>query len=131
MGGCYAPFPDSCFDRIKIDKSFVLSIGENEQSAAIVRTIASLGKMLCVPITAEGVESESIRRSLSEAGCQDAQGWLFGRAVSAQFVRTHFNLPAPDPEASDGSEPPIPGHERRDGLRRANARNHPGLSRKW
>ena len=82
------------FDRIKIDKSFVATLGENGQSAAIVSTIASLGKMLRVPITAEGVESESIRAQLAEAGCQDAQGWLFGRAVSAEFVRSHFNLPA-------------------------------------
>ncbi len=81
------------FDRIKIDKSFVSTIGENEQSAAIVRTIASLGKMLCVPITAEGVETENVRLRLADAGCQDAQGWLFGKAVSAEFVRAHFNVP--------------------------------------
>jgi diguanylate cyclase (GGDEF)-like protein len=92
------------FDRIKIDKSFVATLGENGQSAAIVSTIASLGKMLCVPITAEGVETESIRKQLSDAGCQDAQGWLFGRAVSAQFVRSHFNLP---PVAPDDIDAPL------------------------
>jgi diguanylate cyclase (GGDEF)-like protein len=85
------------FDRIKIDKSFVATIGENEQSAAIVRTVTSLGKMLCVPITAEGVETESIRRRLAEVGCQDAQGWLFGRAVSASYIRGQFHLPEPEP----------------------------------
>ena len=94
------------FDRIKIDKSFVASISDNEQSAAIVRTIASLGKLLCVPITAEGVETETVRRQLADAGCQDAQGWLFGRAVSAQFVRCHFNLRSTD---EDGDSPQVPG----------------------
>ncbi len=89
------------FDRIKIDKSFVSTIGDNEQSAAIVRTIASLGKMLCVPITAEGVETENVRLRLADAGCQDAQGWLFGKAVSAEFVRAHFNVPPAD--SSDAS----------------------------
>ncbi len=84
------------FDRIKIDKSFVSTIGDNEQSAAIVRTIASLGKMLCVPITAEGVETENVRLRLADAGCQDAQGWLFGKAVSAELVRAHFNVPPAD-----------------------------------
>jgi len=84
------------FDRIKIDKSFVASISDNEQSAAIVRTIASLGKMLCVPITAEGVETETVRLRLADAGCQDAQGWLFGKAVSGEFVRGHFNVPPAD-----------------------------------
>jgi EAL domain-containing protein (putative c-di-GMP-specific phosphodiesterase class I) len=60
--------------------------------------------MLCVPITAEGVETESIRKQLLDAGCQDAQGWLFGRAVSAQFVRSHFNLP---PVAPDDIDAPL------------------------
>ena len=91
------------FDRIKIDKSFVASISDNEQSAAIVRTIASLGKMLCVPITAEGVETENVRLRLADAGCQDAQGWLFGKAVSAEFVRQHFNIA---PGASGDSSGP-------------------------
>ena len=118
------------FDRIKIDKSFVATIGENEQSAAIVRTIASLGKLLCVPITAEGVESETIRQQLAEAGCQDAQGWLFGRAVSAQFVRDHFDLPS---EGTHGASGPTEtnDHERRDGDRRAAARARLAVGRKW
>ncbi|MFL6724681.1 MAG: putative bifunctional diguanylate cyclase/phosphodiesterase [Sphingomicrobium sp.] len=95
------------FDRIKIDKSFVATIGENEQSEMIVRTIASLGKMLCVPITAEGVETESIRLRLAEAGCQDAQGWLFGRAISAQFIRNQFGLSDAD-HPSEDAEKPVP-----------------------
>jgi diguanylate cyclase (GGDEF)-like protein len=90
------------FDRIKIDKSFVSSISDNDQSDAIVRTIASLGKMLCVPITAEGVETENVRLRLADAGCQDAQGWLFGKAVSAEFVREHFNVPSPNDPCGSG-----------------------------
>lgn len=86
------------FDRIKIDKSFVTSVGDNEQSTAIVKTIMSLGKLLCVPITAEGVETEAVRKRLAEAGCEDAQGWLFGRAVSAQLVRSYFEVLAADQE---------------------------------
>jgi EAL domain-containing protein (putative c-di-GMP-specific phosphodiesterase class I) len=99
------------FDRIKIDKSFVATIGENEQSAAIVRTIASLGKMLCVPITAEGVETESVRLRLADAGCQDAQGWLFGKAVSAELVREHFNVPPADSGDAPGTDLPDAGSD--------------------
>ena len=118
------------FDRIKIDTSFVASIEDNEQSAAIVRTVASLGKLLCVPITAEGVESEEIRSRLAEAGCQDAQGWLFGKAVSAQHVRDHFELPNGN---EHGPLEPIEGsdHERRDGARRAASRARLAVGRKW
>ena len=108
----------------------IVTIGENDQSAAIVRTIASLAKLLCVPITAEGVESETIRQQLAEAGCQDAQGWLFGRAVSAQFVRDHFDLPSEQPQ---GPLDPLEtnDHERRDGDRRAAARARLVVGRKW
>jgi diguanylate cyclase (GGDEF)-like protein len=118
------------FDRIKIDKSFVATIGEDNQSAAIVSTIASLGKMLCVPITAEGVETEAIRKRLSDAGCQDAQGWLFGRAVSAQFVRSHFNLPELG-DAEGDEVAPHTDHERRDNDRRAASRARLAVGRKW
>jgi EAL domain-containing protein (putative c-di-GMP-specific phosphodiesterase class I) len=69
------------FDRIKIDRSFINSLAENEQAAAIVQTIAALGKTLGVPITAEGIESEDIRQQMAALGCTDAQGWHFGRAV--------------------------------------------------
>jgi EAL domain-containing protein (putative c-di-GMP-specific phosphodiesterase class I) len=81
------------FDRIKIDRSFINSLGENEQAAAIVQTIASLGKTLSVPITAEGVESDQIREQMAALGCTDAQGFHFGRAVSAHVATTHFNAP--------------------------------------
>src|SRR3569833_883829 len=79
-------------DRIKIDKSFISTIVKSEQTAAIVNTIASLGHTLSVPITAEGVESEQIRSELKRIGCSEAQGWLFGRAVSADTVRTFLDM---------------------------------------
>jgi EAL domain-containing protein (putative c-di-GMP-specific phosphodiesterase class I) len=118
------------FDRIKIDKSFVATIGDNEQSAAIVQTITSLGKLLCVPITAEGVETETIRRRLAEVGCQDAQGWLFGRAVSAEFIRSQFKLPG-DPTGA-GAADVAAIHERRDTTRRASlGPSRAAAGRKW
>ena len=79
-------------DRIKIDRSFISTVVKSEQTAAIVGTIANLGHKLNVPITAEGVESEQIRSALAEFGCSEAQGWLFGRAVSGESVRTFLGL---------------------------------------
>ncbi len=70
------------FDRIKIDRSFVMSMLDNDESAAIVNSIASLGASLDVPITAEGIESDEIRVHLDEMGCSEGQGWLYGRPVS-------------------------------------------------
>jgi diguanylate cyclase (GGDEF)-like protein len=79
-------------DRIKIDKSFITTIVKSEQTAAIVNTIAGLGHNLDVPITAEGVESEQIRSALANLGCSEAQGWLFGRAISGDAVRSFLAL---------------------------------------
>ncbi len=81
------------FDRIKIDKSFINALGDNEQSAAIVETITALGKSLKVPITAEGVETGAIREQLAALGCSDAQGWYFGRAVAGHVASMKFARP--------------------------------------
>ena len=88
------------FDRIKIDRSFINSLAESEQAAAIVQTIAALGKTLSVPITAEGVESETVRQQMAALGCTDAQGWHFGRAVSGQAASMQIEAPTPAPKPS-------------------------------
>jgi EAL domain-containing protein (putative c-di-GMP-specific phosphodiesterase class I) len=78
------------FDRIKIYRSFINSLGENEQSAAIVETITALGRSLNVPITAEGVETPAVREKLASLGCADAQGWYLGRAVAGHVASMQF-----------------------------------------
>ena len=70
------------FDRIKIDRSFVATMLENSESAAIVSAIAGLGASLSVPITAEGIESEALVPKLVEIGCSKGQGWFFGQPLS-------------------------------------------------
>ena len=87
------------FDRIKIDRSFINSLGENEQSAAIVETITALGRSLHVPITAEGVETPAIREKLAALGCADAQGWYFGRAVAGHVASMQFAPKVDQPTA--------------------------------
>ena len=72
------------FDRIKIDRSFVFSMLNNEESAAIVNSIASLAASLGVPITAEGIESDDMRAYLDKIGCADGQGWFYGRPTSKE-----------------------------------------------
>ncbi len=75
------------FDRIKIDKSFVTSINDSPDSAAIVNAIARLGESLNLPVTAEGVEDAAIEERLRAIGCAKAQGWLYGRPLSVSGVR--------------------------------------------
>ena len=69
------------FDRIKIDKSFIQSMTNHSDSAAIVCAIAGLGRSLGIETTAEGVETAEQLTFLRTAGCQLAQGFLFSRPV--------------------------------------------------
>ena len=75
------------FDRIKIDKSFIMSINENPESAAIVNAITRLGDSLNLPITAEGIEDASIEERLRALGCSKGQGYLYGRPMSIANTR--------------------------------------------
>ena len=72
---------------------------DSDQTAALVNTIAGLGHNLDVPITAEGVESEQIRTALAGFGCAEAQGWLFGHAISGEAVRAFLAASAAENEA--------------------------------
>jgi diguanylate cyclase (GGDEF)-like protein len=76
------------FDRIKIDKSFVTSILENAESAAIVNAITRLGDSLGLPVTAEGIEDGAIEERLRQLGCHKGQGWHFGKPASIAQTRT-------------------------------------------
>jgi EAL domain-containing protein (putative c-di-GMP-specific phosphodiesterase class I) len=75
------------FDRIKIDRSFVCSINDNSESAAIVNAITRLGDSLNLPITAEGVEDQAIQDRLNVLGCAKGQGWHFGKPVGIAGAR--------------------------------------------
>lgn len=66
------------FDKIKIDRSFVSSMGSDDAARSIIRAIVGLGRSLNLPVVAEGVETEAQRRMVLEEGCPQAQGYLFG-----------------------------------------------------
>lgn len=71
------------FDRIKIDRSFVTSLPENTDSAAIVNAIALLGQGLGLPITVEGIENENVLAALRQYGDIKGQGYLYGQPQPA------------------------------------------------
>ncbi|MFD1788805.1 putative bifunctional diguanylate cyclase/phosphodiesterase [Sphingomonas floccifaciens] len=75
------------FDRIKIDKSFVTSLTESADSAAIVGAIARLGDSLNLPVTAEGVEDGEIEERLIALGIAKGQGWHYGKPLSIAGAR--------------------------------------------
>ncbi|MXO59094.1 EAL domain-containing protein [Altererythrobacter salegens] len=93
------------FDRIKIDHQFILSLEEGGTSNALVKAVATLGKGLKLPITVEGVENAEIRNHLADLGCENAQGWLYSKALTANEVRIGFGFSArKPPEGSKESD---------------------------
>jgi diguanylate cyclase (GGDEF)-like protein len=99
------------FDRIKIDRSFIMSLTTNPDSATIVQSIVSLGEGLGLPITAEGVESEEVLKALRKLGDFKAQGYLYGRPENADTTQAGLKqldllleMPVAKPEVAESAE---------------------------
>lgn len=71
---------------IKIDRSFVMAMTNNENDAVIVRSTIDLGRNLGLEVVAEGVDSESIWSELERLGCDVAQGYYLSRPVPAAAI---------------------------------------------
>ncbi|QOZ43155.1 diguanylate cyclase [Bradyrhizobium sp. CCBAU 53340] len=69
------------FDKIKIDRAFIINLGRNPQSAAIVRAVIDLGHGLEMSIIAEGVETVDQLTFLAREGCDGVQGYLLGKPL--------------------------------------------------
>ena len=69
------------FDKIKIDQSFISNLGQNNQSATIVRAVIGLARGLKLPVLAEGVETEEQLAFLKNETCDEIQGYLIGRPL--------------------------------------------------
>ena len=67
------------FDTLKIDRSFVYSVGESGENSEILQTIISLAKNLKKKVIAEGIETESQLSLLQNLGCDYGQGYLLAR----------------------------------------------------
>jgi diguanylate cyclase (GGDEF)-like protein len=70
-------------DEVKIDRSFVLGMTENENDAVIVRSTIDLARNLGLAVVAEGVENEQILRGLGDLRCDVAQGYHVSRPLPA------------------------------------------------
>lgn len=71
-------------DHLKIDQSFVKNLEDDITNQAILRAIVALGKNLGLEVIAEGVETESQKNFLAAIGCDQVQGYLFGKPMNMQ-----------------------------------------------
>jgi EAL domain-containing protein (putative c-di-GMP-specific phosphodiesterase class I) len=77
-------------DRLKIDKSFVRDLRANADDAAIVGSTIGLSKMLGLAVIAEGIEDRPTAELLRSMGCDEGQGFYFGRPVPAAEFEQKF-----------------------------------------
>ncbi len=78
--------------RLKVDQSFVRGMCESSTDAAIVRAVLYLGRSFGLEVIAEGVETEEQSARLRKKGCEEAQGYLFGRPMPANEFAQTFRL---------------------------------------
>ncbi|MBS1792705.1 MAG: bifunctional diguanylate cyclase/phosphodiesterase [Acidobacteria bacterium] len=74
------------FDTLKIDRSFVNSVGEDGEDSEILQTIISLAKNLRMRVIAEGIETESQLNILKNLGCEYGQGYLMSRPLASDVM---------------------------------------------
>jgi diguanylate cyclase (GGDEF)-like protein/PAS domain S-box-containing protein len=82
--------------QIKIDKSFVRDVPVDRDRSELVKAIVSIGKALRMDIVAEGVESTSHAAFLLAAGCDVAQGYLYGKPMPAEVFVSFLAQSASD-----------------------------------
>ena len=86
-------------DLLKIDRSFVASLPDDDDAGTIAWAVVRLGHTLGMPVLAEGVETAEQHEALKRFGCDQAQGYLFGRPMPGddltQRLRTQLAVVAP------------------------------------
>jgi diguanylate cyclase (GGDEF)-like protein/PAS domain S-box-containing protein len=99
------------FDRLKIDRSFVTVMDDNEKSRAIVKTILMLGENLGIEVVAEGIETARQLDKLRDLGCRLGQGYLFARPIDREtaeaFLESGANVFADNPDLQFHNPGPV------------------------
>jgi EAL domain-containing protein (putative c-di-GMP-specific phosphodiesterase class I) len=77
-------------DGLKIDRSFVLELRPDSDDAAIVSSTIGLSRQLGLTVIAEGIENQATADLLINMGCEQGQGYFFGRPMPAQAFESQF-----------------------------------------
>ncbi|KAF1054922.1 MAG: putative signaling protein [Stenotrophomonas maltophilia] len=90
-------------DKIKIDKSFVQDLLDDDDDATIVRAIIQLGKSLGMQVIAEGVETLEQEAYIIDQGCNEGQGYLYSKPLPARELTLYLKQAQRLAEAAGGS----------------------------
>lgn len=77
--------------RLKIDRSFVARIDRKAGDAAIVKAVFGMARSMGLAAIAEGVETAAQEAALVTLGCEEAQGYLYGRPMSAAAITEMYS----------------------------------------
>ncbi|HEV3283937.1 MAG TPA: bifunctional diguanylate cyclase/phosphodiesterase [Solirubrobacteraceae bacterium] len=77
-------------NEIKIDRKFVAAVCDDARADAIVRSTVDFARHLSLRVVAEGVETEAILERITALGCDEAQGYLIARPLTAEQLITHL-----------------------------------------
>ncbi len=75
------------FDKIKIDRSFITKLAEDDSSRTIVQAVVTIDQRRNISTVAEGVETEQQEELLRTLGCTEMQGFLFSRPKPAELFK--------------------------------------------
>jgi EAL domain-containing protein (putative c-di-GMP-specific phosphodiesterase class I) len=89
---------------LKIDRTFIAALSDNEKSAGLVDTLVQLGKTLGLGTVAEGIEDDAQLAYVRAQGCESGQGYKFARPMGPDAVELFFkgvrvDLVVPAPRA--------------------------------
>jgi diguanylate cyclase len=73
-------------DELKIDRSFVMDLETSEEARKVALAVVNLAKALDLKVVAEGVETEAQNKILRDFGCDQLQGYLFAKPMSAKAL---------------------------------------------
>lgn len=78
---------NSVINSLKIDQSFVRNLGDNERTAAIIKTVLDMGQHLNLNIVAEGIENERQLKCLKKLKCTLGQGFIYSRPLPVNYFK--------------------------------------------
>lgn len=84
--------------KMKIDRSFVVDLSTSADARAVAASIVGLGRGLGLKIVAEGIEDQDQFDRLALLGCDEAQGWLFSKALPLNAFTDFITRAAPRPD---------------------------------